>query len=70
MSAGAGGSPAFPTAGTSTAADPARRYDRRQVTLGEQRGESNVAITQGLTGKETIVTHGALYLGAGGTAAD
>ena len=46
------------------------KYDRRQVTLGEQRGESNVAITQGLTGKETIVTHGALYLGAGGTAAD
>jgi len=46
------------------------KYDRRQVTLGEQRGESNVAITKGLTGKETIVTHGALYLGAGGTAAD
>ena len=46
------------------------KYDRRQVTLGEQRGESNVAITKGLTGTETIVTHGALYLGAGGTAAD
>jgi len=46
------------------------KYDRRKVTLGEQRGESNVAITKGLTGKETIVTHGALYLGAGGTAAD
>ena len=46
------------------------KYDRRQVTLGEQRGESNVAVTKGLTGKETIVTHGALYLGAGGTATD
>lgn len=46
------------------------KYDRRQVTLGEQRGESNVAITKGLTGKETVVTHGALYLGAGGTATD
>ena len=46
------------------------KYDRRQVTLGEQRGESSVAITKGLTGKETIVTHGALYLGAGGTTVD
>jgi cobalt-zinc-cadmium efflux system membrane fusion protein len=46
------------------------KYDRRQVTLGDQRGESNVSITKGLTGDETIVTHGALYLGAGGTQAD
>lgn len=46
------------------------RYDRRKVTLGEQRGEDRVAITEGLTGNETIVTHGALYLGTGGTADD
>lgn len=46
------------------------KYDRRKVTLGEQRGEGQVAITQGLTGTETIVTHGALYLGAGGTTLD
>jgi RND family efflux transporter MFP subunit len=46
------------------------KYDRRQVTLGDQRGESNVAITKGLAGNETIVTRGALYLGTGGTAAD
>jgi RND family efflux transporter MFP subunit len=46
------------------------KYDRRQVTLGEQRGEGDVAITKGLKSNETIVTHGALYLGTGGTAAD
>ena len=46
------------------------KYDRRQVTLGDQRGESDVSITKGLNGDETIVTHGALYLGAGGTQAD
>lgn len=45
-------------------------YLRRQVTLGDQRGEGRVAIVKGLTGGEMIVTHGALYLGAGGTAAD
>jgi hypothetical protein len=46
------------------------KYDRRQVTLGDQRGESDVSITKGLSGSETVVTHGALYLGAGGTQAD
>jgi RND family efflux transporter MFP subunit len=46
------------------------KFDRRQVTLGDQRGESDVSITKGLNGGETIVTHGALYLGAGGTQAD
>jgi RND family efflux transporter MFP subunit len=48
----------------------AGKYDRRKVTLGEQRGEGLVAITHGLNGSETIVTHGALYLGTGGTAQD
>jgi cobalt-zinc-cadmium efflux system membrane fusion protein len=43
------------------------KYDRRKVTLGEQRGEDRVAIESGLTGEETIVTHGALYLGTGAT---
>lgn len=51
-------------------AAPDGKYDRRKVTLGDQRGESNVAITNGLTGGETIVTHGALFLGTGGTADD
>jgi RND family efflux transporter MFP subunit len=46
------------------------KYNRRKVTLGEQRGENEVLIAKGLTGNETIVTHGALYLGAGGTQAD
>lgn len=46
------------------------KYDRREVTLGDQRGEDRVAIAKGLTGDEMIVTHGALYLGTGGTAAD
>ncbi len=46
------------------------KYDKRKISMGEQRGEGQVAITSGLTGKETIVTHGALYLGAGGTALD
>ncbi len=46
------------------------QYDRRKVTLGEQRGEGLVAITSGLKGTETIVTHGAIYLGSGGTALD
>jgi len=46
------------------------KYDRREVTLGDQRGEGKVAITKGLTADETIVTHGALYLGTGGTTAD
>lgn len=46
------------------------KYDRRKVTLGDQRGEDQVSITSGLTGDETIVTHGALYLGAGGTQAE
>jgi RND family efflux transporter MFP subunit len=46
------------------------KYNRRQVTLGDQRGESDVSITKGLSGGETIVTHGALYLGAGGTQAN
>jgi len=46
------------------------KYDRRKVTLGEQRGEGLVAITHGLIGSETIVTHGAIYLGTGGTALD
>jgi RND family efflux transporter MFP subunit len=46
------------------------KYDRRQVTLGDQRGEGLVAITRGLTGDEIIVTHGALFLGTGGTTAD
>ena len=48
----------------------ADKYDRRKVTLGEQRGEGLVAITHGLNGTETIVTHGALYLGSGGTTLD
>lgn len=46
------------------------KYDKHKVTMGEQRGEGQVSITSGLTGKETIVTHGALYLGAGGTTQD
>jgi RND family efflux transporter MFP subunit len=46
------------------------KYDRRKVTLGDQRGEGQVAITRGLSGSETIVTHGALFLGSGGTTAD
>jgi RND family efflux transporter MFP subunit len=46
------------------------KYDRRKVTLGDQRGEGQVAIARGLKGTETIVTHGALYLGTGGTTAD
>jgi Cu(I)/Ag(I) efflux system membrane fusion protein len=46
------------------------KYNRRKVTLGEQRGEGLVAISHGLDGTETVVTHGALYLGTGGTAQD
>ena len=47
-----------------------RKYTRVKVALGEQRGEGKVLITKGLKPGDTIVTHGALYLGAGGTAAD
>lgn len=43
------------------------KYQKHQVTLGEQRGEDQVVIAKGLTGSETIVTHGALYLGTGAT---
>lgn len=48
----------------------AGKFNRRKVVLGEQRGESEVVIDRGLNGDEIIVTHGALYLGTGGTTAD
>ena len=46
------------------------KYERTAVVLGDQRGEDRVAITKGLTGGETIVSKGALFLGTGGTSAN
>ena len=46
------------------------KFDRRKVVLGEQRGESEVVIEQGIRDGDEVVTHGALFLGSGGTTAD